>query len=212
MLVTTHTTFALRCPQCGRLEPSAVSRFDFSGCSTVHVHCPCGYHKMTIGVGRGQVRLQVPCYLCDGVHFLYFSARDFWDQELKPISCTETDLQLGVLGPEEEVASYARHGGSELDRLLEDAAFADYFEHPEVMHHALDRIHTLSEAGNLRCICGNRKILVDIFPERLELTCPECGRHRSLWASSEEDLDRLDHLPHIVVGEETVGRRKGHKK
>lgn len=212
MLIPAHTTFAIRCPQCGRLETTTVSRFAVQSRGSVRLACSCGSHKLTVGVKQGQVSVQIPCYLCDGLHFLYFSPRHFWNQHLKPVTCTDTDLQLGVFGPQPEVEVYARTGGTELDRLLEDEAFGEYFDHPDVMYQALSQVHLMAEEGRLNCVCGNRQIAVDIYPERLELACPDCGRRRTVLAASEEDLSALEHLSHITVGDDAPGRRKGNKK
>jgi hypothetical protein len=212
MLIPAHTTFAVRCPQCGRLETTTVSRFALSGGKTTKIACSCGSHKLTLGGSRGRVWVQIPCYLCDGVHFLSFQPKHFWDGGLKPISCADTDLQLGVFGHEGEVEVYARTGGSELDRMLEDEAFGEYFDHPEVMYQALSRVHTMAEEGNLTCVCGNRHIAVDIYPESLELTCSACGRRHTVRAGQEEDLVSLERLAQIQVGGDAPGRRKGNKK
>ncbi len=212
MLISACTTFAVRCPHCGKLETTHLSRFALGRGGSVKVNCSCGHHQLTVGIRQGQVWLQVPCYLCDGVHFLYFTPDAFWHEELKQIPCAETELQLGVFGGESAVTSYARPGSSELERLLEDAAFDDYFDEPVIMYQTLSVIHGLSEAGNLTCTCGNQEISVDIFPDRLELSCPECGRHRGVSATTEEDLNHVQRLTHIQVGDDTPNRRKGHKK
>lgn len=212
MLISTQAAFAIRCPQCGKLEAETVSRFTCSHGRSVKVTCSCGAHKLTAGSKRDAVWLQVPCYLCDGVHFLYFSPRQFWNEEVKPIACTETDLQLGVFGPERAVSSYALAGGSELERLMEDAAFGEYFDDPEAMCRALERIHTLAEEGKVQCRCGNRELSLDIFPEHLELNCPDCGSAKKVRAGSEEDLTVLEATDQIELGEETTGRRRGQKK
>lgn len=212
MLISACTTFAIRCPHCGRLEMTAVSRFALGRGNSVRLTCSCGHHQLTVGARQGQVWLQVPCYLCDGVHFLYFTPDAFWKQDLKQIPCAETELQLGVFGGEEAVTGYAKPGCSELERILEDAAFDEYFDEPVVMYQTLSLIHSLSEEGGLSCQCGNQEISVDIFPDRLELSCADCGRHSTVPAMTEEDLARLQRLSHIKVGGDAPNRRKGHKK
>ncbi|HWI53280.1 MAG TPA: hypothetical protein VNT01_14150 [Symbiobacteriaceae bacterium] len=212
MLVPAQTTFAVRCPQCGCMEMNTVSRFSLSGGQSLKVTCSCGSHRLTVGGKAGQVLLQIPCYLCDGLHFMQYSAKQFWGGRLQPLMCSDTDLQLGVFGAENEVEAYARAGGSELDRLLEDAAFGEYFDQPDVMYQALSRVHTMAEEGHLTCVCGNRHISVDIYPERLELSCGECGRHKTVLAGQAEDLAALESLARIEVGDDAPGRRKGHKK
>lgn len=212
MLVSTDTAFAIRCPQCGKLETISLSRFAMGGKRSVRLDCSCGGHKLTAGVKGTQVWLQIPCYLCDGLHFAYFSTRSFWDPEIKPITCSDTDLQLGVFGPPHAIEHYAMAGGSELDRLMEDEAFAEYFDQPELMYQALSHVHGLAEDGRLSCVCGNRQIGVDIFPDRLDLTCTGCGRQQTVLVTTEEELDVLEHTTQIEVGSESATRRKGHKK
>lgn len=212
VIVSASTTFAIRCPRCGKLELAPVSRFAFGKGRSVKVACSCGGHTLTTGTKRGQVFLQVPCYLCDGLHFLYYSPKQFWNAKLEEVSCVETSLQLGVFGSLPEVEQYARPGGGELERLLEDSAFDDYFDHREVMYQMLARIHTLAAEGNVTCACGNHKLAIDIYPDRLDLTCADCGRHKSVSARSDVDLVELERTARIEVGGDSPGRRKGHKK
>lgn len=212
MLITACTTFAVRCPHCGKLETTEVSRFSLGRGHSVKVHCSCGHHQLTVGARQGQVWLQVPCYLCDGVHFLYFSPSAFWEPELKQLTCAETDLQLGVFGSDELVTGYAKPGSSELERLLEDAAFDDYFDEPTIMYPILNLVHILSEAGGLSCTCGNNEISVDIYPDRLELLCSDCGRYKPVPATTEEDLMEVERVAQIQVGDDTPTRRRGNKK
>lgn len=211
MLVPGHVMFAVRCPQCGKMENTSVSLFDFSGASSVRLSCSCGTHKLTVGIRPGQVWLQVPCYLCDGQHFAYYNRKRFWSGELLHIVCSETDLQLGVCGSAEEVAGFSKQGQSELEHLLEEGAFEDYFDNPEVMYQSLGHVNELAEKGNLTCTCGNTKVEVDIFPDRLELYCPTCAHRRSVLAATEEDLAVLRRLRRIEVGDENPGRRQEHK-
>lgn len=212
MLIKSCTTFALRCPQCGQLETETVSRFSLGGGQSVKVGCSCGYHKLSVSVRSGQVWLQVPCYLCDGVHFQSYPSRQFWDGDIKVISCLEADLQLGAFGPLEEVERYVASGAGELDRLLEDTAFGDYFDHPEAMYHALNRVHNLAEEGLLSCRCGNRHISVDMYPERLELFCPTCSAQKIIPAATADDMVALEKMGAIEIGSDSGEKRKGHKR
>lgn len=188
-----------------------VSRFALGRDKTLKLSCSCGHHQVTIGIRPGQVWLQVPCYLCDGVHFLYYRPDEFWGNRLKQLSCTETELQLGVFGESEAVANYAKPGSSELERLLDDAAFDEYFDEPSIMYQTLSLVHSLSEEGNLTCVCGNQEITVDVFPDRLELSCTDCGRQKPVPATTDEDLVQLQRLSHIQVGGDPTPRRKGSK-
>lgn len=196
MLVATKTTLALRCAQCGRLDVHDLSLFSFSGNRSVQFRCTCGAVKLTIAQKGSQFWLQFPCFLCEGTHFIYFSRAAFWAPEVKPIACLETGLDVGFFGQEQEGVREKLAGlEPEPDRaaaeLAEEAGFDEYFENPAVMYEMLGRLHELAEGGRLRCACGNSQVQVDVLPNRLELTCPTCGRWRQLAAESKSDLARL---------------------
>jgi len=213
MLVPARVAFAMRCPQCGKWETSLVSLFDFSGGATVRLTCSCGGHKLTVGMRkRSQFWVQVPCYLCDGVHFSYYSVKEFWHPAAKRVLCSDTELQLGAFGGEEEILALSPGIDGDADKLLEDAIMEDYFENPEVMYQALTHVHDLAERGDLVCQCGNQKVEVDIFSDRLELICPECGGRRALYATSGADLAQIEACDTLLVTEGDHAARAESKK
>ncbi len=201
MLIPTTVTVALRCPQCGRLQLSGLSRFALGRTGSQRVACACGHHLLTVGVRPGQVWMQVPCFLCDGTHYRYYAPERFWAPDLKPITCAETDLQLGVLGGEEAVAEYVRPGLSDLERFMEDEAFEGFFDDPAVMYQVMTQVQEMGAHGLLRCQCGSREIGVDLFPDRLELYCAACGRQRTVPAATEQDLEAVLRASYLEIGE-----------
>lgn len=207
MLVSARTTFALRCPKCGTLEMTSISRFSFSGTTSVRVGCSCGSHMLTVTARGGQVALQIPCYLCDGVHFFYYDSKGFWADELKQISCAETDLQVGVFGGETAVSDRVKPDGNEMERLLQDEAFDDYFEDRTVMYRLLNRLNRLTDEGKLSCSCGNHKIAVNVYPDQVELSCSECDCVETMPASTAEDVTALERLTYIEIGSEIPFRK-----
>lgn len=215
MLVTATTSVAARCPECGKLELHQVSLFDFSRGKSLRISCACGAQVLTLGTrSGGQYWLQVPCYLCDGLHFIYYGTRVFWSSEVKTIVCPETEIELGFFGPEEEVRQAANSLQSDLEQVLGEAVFEDFFDSPEIMYQVLSRVYDLAETGNLVCSCGNSKVEVDIFPDRLELHCSECRRWRILFAETERDLSLISSLRRIELGEpiQDSSNRRGAKK
>jgi len=202
MLVSAKTTFALRCPKCGTLEVTSISRFSFSGATSVRVGCSCGSHMLTVTARGRQITLQTPCYLCDGLHFSYYDSKNFWADELKQISCAETDLQVGLFGNETAVCASVKSGGNEMERMLEDEAFDDYFEDRTVMYRLLNRLNLLTDEGKLTCTCGNHKIAVDVFPDQVELRCTACDSLETLPASTIEDALVLERLTYVEIGQE----------
>jgi len=212
LLVSACVTVAIRCPQCGQMELASVSRFALTRGRSVKLKCSCGSHTLTIAMKQGRVCLQVPCYLCESLHYLDYGPRAFWKANLEEIACTETCFQLGVFGGPSAVAGYAHPEFTELERLLEDSAFDDYFDHREVMGRALAHVNHLEDKGLLSCRCGSQQISIDIFPDHLELTCDDCGEQMTVKAQNEEDLAKLAAVSRLRLGDEASHRRKGHHK
>ena len=194
MLVPTLTTLALRCPRCGKLELHQISLYDLAGHRSLKVNCACGAHKFSVGRQGIRIWLQFPCILCEEVHFSYYSRAEFWDPATKTISCPASDLDVGFLGVEEEVRSSFDAGMREAERLLKESGLDDFFDNSEVMYAALNRVYDLVHQGKVSCPCGGRDLQVEIFPERVEIHCADCGRFRPIPAARERDLKRLEEL------------------
>lgn len=95
----------------------------------------------------------------------------------------------------------------EMEELMEEAGFDEYFDNPQVMYELLNGLHEMASQGTLHCACGNPDVQVEVLPDRVELTCPACGRWRSLVAESDQDLDELNNLKRHPASEQ--GWREG---
>ena len=206
MIVPTQTTVALRCPQCGKLEFHPVSVFDLGGSRSLRTNCSCGAHKFTVGRQASRVWLQFPCILCEEMHFAYYSRAEFWSPEPKAIDCPTSQLDVGFLGVEEEVRNSYDAGVREAERLLRESGLEDFFDNSEVMYVALNRVYDLLHHDKVSCPCGGHNLKVEIFPERVEIHCHDCGRFRPIPAARERDLERLEELAQKPAGK--TGWRK----
>lgn len=196
MLVPARVAIALRCPLCGKTEVRLVSLFAFSGTSSIRLACSCGRHQVAVSRHRGRMVVQVPCYLCDGIHHFEFTPLRFWTGDPEPVICPETGLNLGMMGRPEEVQTW---GGLD-DEELDPTALADYFINPEVMYEVLAAVHELDEQGRLRCRCGNTDIEYELQPDRLDLVCPRCQSRRSLTATDSADASRARRTRRLEIG------------
>lgn len=195
------TTLGLRCPSCGRLEFHQIWRFALGGGRKLDVECSCGATKaIAFRTGR-EVRLQIPCVICETTHDLVFTPRSFWSGALLPVRCAETGIELGHVGDEEEVRRCSQEEAETLQSLVASAESDGYFLNPPVMYGVLNHLHDIASNGKLYCRCGNPHLELNIYPDRLELHCPGCDGTSILFAEDERDLALVKETRAIEMSE-----------
>jgi len=199
MLISTMTVVAIRCPSCGRLEFRGLSLFSFSGACTWQVECSCGTLLLSGSKKGKNFMLQYRCLMCDCFHNSTYRREELWSRELLTLTCNETDLEVGFIGPREKVQRAVQHLERSLAEMAENLGFNDFFEEPDVMYQLLSFIYKLSESGHVTCGCGNKNIEVEIFPGHLQLRCDACGAEKTLPAGSMADLEQAKLLQAICL-------------
>ncbi len=189
MIIVTDTLIAMRCPECGKLDYYNLSRFEFSGQKRIELKCSCGYVKLILTTkDRKNYWLQVPCVVCESKHVRSLSARMLWSDEVNYLFCHETGLELGYVGPQDEVKALAVAQQETMEALGDFDKDDEYFNNSEIMYEVLNCLHDIAEQGLLYCQCGNQDVEVDIFPDRLELHCKDCDSVNIIYAETDDDL------------------------
>lgn len=189
MIIVTDTLIAIRCPECGKLEYYKLSRFEFSGKKRIELECSCGYLKLILTTkDRKHYWLQVPCVVCESKHVSSLSAKMLWSDAVKYLYCHETGLELGYIGPCDEVKALAVAQQETMEALGDFSSDDEYFVNSEIMYEVLNCLHDIAEQGLLFCQCGNQDVEVDIFPDRLELHCKDCDSVNIIYAETDDDL------------------------
>lgn len=189
MLVTTQRSVALRCSLCGRLEFNQLSLFGFSGHVPVRVSCKCGFTKLIINTRNYQeFFLQLPCLICEEVHIIRVTRQELWEKTTLVLRCTDTGQELGYIGSRVSIEKMVRQKQDDIESIINNLGFDDYFSNPQVMFEVLNHLHQIVEDNNLFCLCGNNHIEIDVFPEKLELHCPICQSLHIIYAETVEDL------------------------
>jgi thiol-disulfide isomerase/thioredoxin len=202
LLVTTQRSLALRCPLCGRLEFNQLSLFDFSGRSQVRINCECGFKKMVLSTKNFKdYFLQVPCLICDQIHLLKFTHHELWEKPVVILRCAETAQELGYMGEAESLEKLVRRKQNDVESIVNNYGFDDYFTNPQVMFEVLNHLHQIAEEEHLFCMCGNNNIEIDVFPEKLELQCPHCQSIHIIYAETMEDLKIVKQVKVIAMTE-----------
>lgn len=202
MLVSTQRSLAMRCPLCGRLEINQISLFDFAGRTQLHLSCSCGFERITFNIKKGKAySLQLPCLICEEVHLIRLSREEMWQQPLIVLSCNTTGQELGYLGTDDAIRQLVKKKHDDLESIINDLGFDDYFTNPQVMFETLSHLHQIAEASKLYCACGNPQIDVEVFPEKLELHCPLCQSLHIIYAENIEDLRMIKQTDLIAMTE-----------
>ncbi|MDK2821159.1 MAG: hypothetical protein PWP31_1124 [Clostridia bacterium] len=200
MIIPTMTVIALRCPSCGRLEFRGLSIFNFSGGGTWQAECSCGTVILTIGTKKGKnFWFQYHCIMCECYHINYYHRKELWSQKLLKLRCNETDLEVGFVGPREEVKKAVKSNERSLTEMAEDLGVGDFFEKPEIMYQLINTIYKLVDAGKVSCSCGNENIEIEIYPGHIQLRCETCGAEEIFPAHNSNDLDKFKSLHEIKL-------------
>lgn len=200
MIISTQKKLALRCPVCGKLDIKQLSLFDFSKRSPLHIVCKCGFNKLTITTKNYQdYYLQIPCLICEETHLLKFNRHELWEKPLAMLRCTETGQELGYIGTSAAVEKIISRRQHDIESIINNYGFDDYFSNPSVMFEVLNHLHQIAAENKLFCLCGNDNIEIDVFPEKLELHCPVCQSLHIVYAETMEDLHLVKQVNTIAM-------------
>lgn len=205
MVIELSTTFAMRCPGCGRLEVDEINIFQLLGKKELTIHCECGTHKATLRLkGSRYVVIEYYCIICDHEHSAVFSRKQLWTQNyLNSIFCLDTDLNLGYFGPYKLINKELERQQEELNSMANDLGF-DEFANPEIMLEILDYLDDIAANEGLYCECGSHNINIELFSDRLELSCNNCYSIRQIPAAKKADLEAIKKLDEIKVNLSTT--------
>ncbi len=200
MVLELSTAFAMRCPTCGRLDVDHINIFELSGDQEVIFRCECGTQKAALKKkGSRYISVNYYCIMCEKEHNVVFPGNIFWSKKhLNDLLCLDTDLNLGNFGSYELINEELKRQQEELDSMANELGF-DEFANPDIMLEILDFLHDIAATGGLYCECGNHNINIELFSERLELTCNTCNAVKQIPASKRADLDSIKKLDEIVV-------------
>lgn len=200
MVIGTGRACCVRCPSCGRVEMHVFSLFNVSPTSSVRFKCGCGAVKAHISFRpRAGYVVRVRCPVCEREHAFPIKMREFAAARLLPLTCDETGLRLGFLGEPDCVEEAGAPSRLEIGELIDELAASGYFSNSRIMRESLCALHAMARDGKLTCQCGNRCIEVQVFPDKLELHCPQCGSLILIYAETDEDLQVISHVESIEM-------------
>ncbi|MFZ5943959.1 MAG: hypothetical protein ACOYVD_07595 [Bacillota bacterium] len=204
MIISTYTTAALRCPICGKMDFYALSRFSINGSSKAVINCECGANLLTMGRNKGKTCwLQLECNMCEDKHSFTFNTKELWTESLLTLVCEETGVEIGFIGTRDEVRRNVQNMDKTVQEMAEELGYGEYFNNPEIMYKVLEHLHQIADRGGLYCSCGNTNLEVEVYPDRMELHCNDCGAVGIVFAESFKDWETVRHLTEVILTEGT---------
>ncbi len=198
MLISTLTTCALRCPHCGKLQYYGISRFSFNQNNSLAYKCECGAVLINIEKkGRDHFCLQVACMMCETMHKFYYKSKQIWNGNLWVIVCPASGVELGYLGDRKSVVDCVRKEREHILQLADSLGCDKFFLNSGIMGQVLSVLQEKLEEGRLFCGCGEKQLEMEIFPDRIELTCPSCGAVGIIFAETVKDLQRVREMDEV---------------
>ena len=106
MILNENKTFlAYRCPRCGSGVIGIAGSFALSGGRLLKLKCPCGGSELTVTETTDKnLRVSVPCMLCNGEHTYLVSPTLFYGRDLFLLACSYSGLDICFIGEEERVS------------------------------------------------------------------------------------------------------------
>ena len=202
MILTTNTTIAIQCSQCGELEFHALSLFAFSRQGRKNLHCGCGHQLISVtSRNRRQFNVTYVCAYCGETHYLKLNHHAIWGKDALPLACPDVRASVGYIGPKQKVTQACREREKSIGELALELGYEEEFENPEVMLWVLDHLHRLARQGDLGCACGNHRLTFELLPDRIELYCESCEAVGVIYADSSDNVRQIEGINSIYLEE-----------
>lgn len=187
MITNLKRTIIYICPVCGKLKKFNINIFDFSGGGTLYLKCGCGnsFIKITAGKNKNYV-ISAPCAVCSEEHMFEIGAKVFWNAPQIVFGCP--NMEFDIL-----------YGGNktEMDVLCDEISknkpviAGEYFFENLFLSDVLKEVDLCIKKKKAKCSCGGNKIIKNLYIDRIELVCENCGSKKIIDAVCENDVKNV---------------------
>ncbi len=203
MIIYGHRTLLIRCISCGRLLEHNLNIFDISKEKDLIFYCKCGKENISFRKKDKKVyNIKIECFGCGEKHMYIYSLKDLINKDLL-FKCTD-DIETCFIGDSYMAEQFIGNHGENFEEGILDPEFDDYFENFKVLAACLNKVDRLMGAGRIGCNCGDDDINVEVFSDRIEVKCLNCGSVQIIYAETEEDLDLLLRKRKITMQEHNI--------
>ena len=199
MIVNATRVIAYKCPYCGAFVNGEFSLFELMPNKMVVIECSCGEASVKITRPNKGYVFEVPCIACEDDHQIRMQFKEIWGNDEMYIVCPENGFGLCAIGGHDAVRRWVEDYDENMEIMLGQLGFEDYFANDAVMLEAVDKIHDIAENGRLYCKCGALNIEMELLYDRIALFCPNCSAEKIIVAETEEDIEEFLRCEEIVL-------------
>lgn len=202
MLIDMDVIIAYKCFCCGMFDFSNINLFKFHKHKNIMPKCRCEGTKLEIvEVAKNNYKFTVPCIACGAKHSFIITREDLTSKDIMVYTCPVTNIKQCFIGRDAAVREHVDNFEKELDVIIDDLGYDNYFANTQVMIETLNKIHDIAEQGDLRCQCGCNDISVSLLRKGIYLRCPQCSGNKFIPAASNNDLKKTIQKVKIVLAE-----------
>ena len=203
MVISGCKTFILRCRFCGRLREYEFNIFQIMANNKVEYRCKCGENNVIIKrQDDKEIVIEIGCFNCGDKHYHKLSLKDILKDD-NILYCLHGS-KLSFLGSKNIGNQILLGEQINIKEINIGKAGKDYFNNSDILAKALNKIYALNKENKLSCDCGNPKINIEFFPDRMELKCSNCKSVSIIFAETEEDLSVLLKKDKIMLKEHSI--------
>ena len=183
-------TIIVRCQSCGRLREYDFNIFDVMSNNKVKYRCSCGETNIVVNrKNNKRMNMEIGCLGCGGKHYYELGLREIL-KDSDMFYCL-LGYKLCFLDDDKIDNQIFLKKQVDLEDNSREICGEGYFNNLKVLTIALKKLYTLNEEDKIDCDCGNSKINIEIFSDRIELKCLNCHSVNIIFTETEEDLSVL---------------------
>lgn len=177
MVVSVQKTLLIRCEICGRIETYDINLFNIP--KGEKIEYKSSFNSTGVFIKTLDYKtyfIESHCPICGSKHIYRYSLKhmlkyDNWSNIHEYKNC------------------FIENKGYDEETVLKDEdEFNNYLKKFKILLSSLERLEKLNEEGKIICDCGNDKMRVELFPDRIELICENCKSVQIIYTETEEDL------------------------
>ncbi len=202
MIVKSTMYIALYCPYCEEYEKIQISYFKLKKGKEYIVKSECNDSFISVMTyDYKTIYFSVSCTLCNTRHRFIYTLDSLLKDENKIFKCKLAQMDILHIGDKEYIDNIVEASVNQLRQNMDKHGFDDYITNPHIMMKVLDKIHEISKNRSLFCDCGSDIIDINLFSDRIELTCMKCNSINIIYAENYSDYEIISKRNLIVLHE-----------